>query len=122
MKEDIQIDKKKPWYWICYGQYKNSICFNCTEATRSVIIAYAWVTFRNRKEKVGKWFVRKDFEHPNRDMKQFKCPECGTLMSQKELDRTWDWAGPHCNSCECTGLTMFSSIQDHAPVIGGKTR
>jgi hypothetical protein len=116
----MQIDKNKPWYWICYGQSKNSIAFNCKEATRSEIVAYAIVAYRNYSEKVGKWFVRKDFEHPDRDIKQFKCPECETLMSQNELNQTWDWAGPHCNNCGCTGMTMFAAVQEHAPVISGK--
>lgn len=116
----MKIDKNKPWHWICYGQYKNSVAFNCTEATRSKIIAYAIVTKRNCSEKVGKWFVRKDCEHPDRDMKQFKCPACGGLLSQKELNETWDWAGPHCPYCKCTGLMMFSAVQDHAPVTAFK--
>jgi len=113
--------KPEPWFWICYGPYKNSIAFNCNEATRSEFTAYATVAYRNRKEKVGKWFVRKDFEHPDRDMKQFSCPECKNLMSQKELDQTWDWAGPHCNNCGCTGMRMFGEVMKNKPVISGKS-
>ena len=116
----MTINKNKKWYWICYGPYENSIGFNCNEAVRSKIMAYATIAYRNSKEKVGKWFVKELFEHPDPDRKQFKCPECNALMSKKELDKTWDWSGPHCNNCGCTGMVMFGAIQDHAPVMSSK--
>ena len=116
----MKIDKTKPWYWLCYGQYKNSIAFNCTEATRSKLRAKAVVWKRNLLESTGIWFIKETYEHPDRDMKQFQCPECKNLMSKKELNKTWDWAGPHCNACGCTGMIMFGAVQDHAPVMSCK--
>ena len=112
----LEISKNKPWYWICYGESEDSIAFNCKEATRSKIKAILIISKRNILESTGKWFIKELFEHPDRDLKQFKCPDCKNLMSQTELDKTWDWSGPHCNKCGCTGLQMFTSITEHAPV------
>lgn len=110
------------WYWLCLGPYKDSLAFNCKEAFRSEIKAQAIVTFRNLTEKGanGVWFVRKDVDHPDPDYKQFECPDCHYVMSERELDRTWDWAGPHCSQCGCTGLTMFAAVQERKPVMSGR--
>jgi ribosomal protein L37AE/L43A len=52
------------------------------------------------------------------DYKQYKCPACGNEVSKRELDDTWDWAGPHCNECGCTGVEMFAVVTKK-PIITG---
>jgi hypothetical protein len=31
----------------------------------------------------------------------------------------WYWAGPHCNKCGCTGITMFAEVTKKKPIISG---
>jgi transcription elongation factor Elf1 len=109
-----------PWYWICSSDKPNSTGFNCKEAVKSKAHANIIVKKRNIKKEKGKvWWIRESPEHPDRDFKQFQCPDCKNMMSQRELDHTWDWAGPHCDNCGCTGLEMFVSVTEHAPVVSG---
>jgi len=109
------------WYWICKSNEDCEICFWCKEATLSKINAKFIIWWRNlqARNEDYHWFIREDGEHPDRDLKQYKCPECGNLMSSAELDSTWDWAGPHCDECGCTGLTMFAAVSK--PVISGRS-
>jgi len=113
------IDISLPWYWICEGDGTTTSFFNCKEATRVWLSAKITVWWRNLSSD-SVWFVRKDFEHPDPNYKQFKCPNCGILQSKQELDSTWDWAGPHCRHCGNTGMDMFCAVQNHAPVMNGK--
>ncbi len=106
------------WLWVCTGDPKNNrIAFSVVKCTKNPLLATA--TLLNLKRKEPKWdhWIRKDSEHLDRDYKQFKCPACGNEMSQRELDDTWDWAGPHCNECGCTGMTMFSAVSK--PIMTG---
>jgi len=109
-----------PWYWICLGDSEKHSGFSCEVATRSYFKAKCTILWRNRKEKDGVWYIKERPEHPDSDFKQFQCPDCGNLMSSRELDHTWDCAGPHCNKCGCTGMDMFSSVTTHAPVVSGR--
>jgi hypothetical protein len=119
-----EIDTSHPWYWICKGFGESKLAFSCEEASRSFTYAQTTVIKRNLAREEGDtdiWFVREDPEHPDHDYKQFKCPECENLMRKRELDRTWDWSGPHCNNCGCTGMTMFAGVTEHKPVISGRS-
>jgi len=40
----------------------------------------------------------------------YTCNNCGFKISRQELDRTWDWAGPHCPNCGHTGIDMLSNV------------
>lgn len=117
----MKADKQKPWFWICKGERENASAFNCTEALRSKWKAKITITIRNSTRKdEGVWYIKERAEHPDRNYKQFECPACKNLMSENELDATWNWSGPHCNKCGCTGMEMFSGVTEHAPVISCK--
>jgi predicted RNA-binding Zn-ribbon protein involved in translation (DUF1610 family) len=106
------------WYHVREGDPKHKrIVFRTVTCVRSKIKAYfiAW----NLKEPGKDVWVVADTEHADDNFKQFKCPDCGNLMSRRELDSTWDWGGPHCNVCGCTGMTMFSAVTAHKPIITG---
>ena len=115
-----KIDVDKNWHWICFGENPDHCVFSCKEATRSKTKALAIVAKRNISEKDGVWYIKSRPEHPDRDFKQYQCPACKNLMSDRELDATWDWSGPHCDECGCTGMNMFSAVTEHAPVISGR--
>jgi len=101
------------WYWICYSVDNGEIVFNCTEAKRDYWRAKAIVAERNlklsEKEKQNKahWFVFGSNEHPDRDKKIYKCPNCNVELSYNDLDRNWDWEGPHCYNCGYSGLGLM---------------
>jgi len=119
------INTQTPWYWICSGKSPEHCGFSCKEATQNKRHAKSIIKKRNKVNKVeGEvWYIKERFEHPDRDFKQYRCPACANLMSDKELDATWDWGGPHCNECGCTGMEMFSAVTAHAPIqnAAGKT-
>lgn len=48
--------------------------------------------------------------HANHLDRPVKCPECGWVGTEEDLDDTWDWAGPHCPSCGLTGGAMLSAV------------
>ncbi len=114
------------WYWICRGHGDTDGVFRTKFACKSRISAQiALIKERLFGEPISldpnnedKLFIMKRKEHPDRDRKQHQCPECGNLMSDKELDSTWDWAGPHCDNCGCTGMEMFSAV--NGPVVSGR--
>ena len=56
----------------------------------------------------------------NKDLKNHKCPACGNVMTERELEHTWDWAGPHCNECGCTGMEMFTEVMKDTPVVNAQ--
>lgn len=114
------------WYWVCQTEKDNNgkyteICFNCLECYSSKIYANLILFIKKLKtDKFTHWFIREDSEHCNRDYPQYDCPNCGNLMSKKEIDKTWDWAGPHCNNCGCTGMEMFAHVSRFKPIISGR--
>lgn len=110
----------KNWYWICYGFYKNSPVFKCTEASLYYIVAKIIVFFRNVTTSNGEWFIRKDVEHPDPTFLQFKCPTCNELLSKEDLEKTWDWSGPHCKNCGETGVKMFMTVTKKPIIISRK--
>jgi len=107
------------WYWICRGHGDTDVVFRTKGACRIKLQAYFLLLkeklFGKQIEGNDKLFIRKEGTHPDRDRPQHQCPACGNLMSDKELDDTWDWAGPHCNECGCTGMEMFSAVYD--PIV-----
>ena len=108
------------WLWVCSGDpnYNRSV-FSVSKCTKNPILARAILLNLKRKEPKWDHWIRKDVEHHDRDYKQFQCPDCGNEMSQRELDDTWDWAGPHCNKCGCTGMSMFSAVTALKPIMTG---
>ena len=40
----------------------------------------------------------------------YKCDNCGEKISKEDLDRYWDWSGPHCPHCGYGGMSMFGSV------------
>lgn len=109
------------WYWVCEGLKEHRrIAFNVIECTDSKIKANLLLIKKKNKntnQNVEYW-IREDVEHWDRDYKQYRCPECGFEMSKRELDDAWDWAGPHCINCGCTGVTMFQAVMKK-PIITG---
>ena len=109
--------KPAPWYHVCVGDDISTDVKFCTSSILSAIRSMmAWRRIERKHN--NKVFIRPSKYHSDRDYKQFKCPNCGNLMSQLELDHTWDWSGPHCNECGCTGFDMFISVNE--PVISGR--
>lgn len=97
------------WYSVCESEpeHKRHV-WSKVYTSRSRLKTY-FKCWRLKRPGVDVW-VKKDKIHPDPDYKQYICPDCGNMMSERELNNTWDWAGPHCNACGCTGMTMFSSI------------
>jgi ribosomal protein L37AE/L43A len=107
------------WLWVCSGDPdSHRIVFSVVKCTKSRTLACATLLNLKRKEPRYDHWIRKDVEHYDRDYKQFKCPECENEMSNNELSATWDWAGPHCNACGCTGMSMFSAVTLN-PIMSG---
>lgn len=107
------------WLWVCSGDPNtNRMCFSVVKCTKNSILATATLLNLKRKDPKSDHWIRKDAEHYDRDYKQFKCPDCGNEMSNNELSATWDWAGPHCNECGCTGMSMFSAVTLN-PIMSG---
>ncbi len=111
------------WYWICRGHGNTDIVFRWKYATRNFIVARILLIKEKLQgekiEKNDKVFIRKDRKHPDRNFPQHECPACGHLMSDEELDDTWDWAGPHCDCCGCTGLNMFAAVS--GPMVSSRS-
>ena len=107
------------WYWVCKGnpEYNRGI-FNTIKCTRSRLADTACMLYHRWNDRTQDYWVRKDVEHSDPDYKQYQCPACAHKMSKRELDSTWDWAGPHCNNCGCTGMDMFSAVT-LKPIITG---
>jgi hypothetical protein len=40
----------------------------------------------------------------------YTCPSCKTQLTKEEVDRNWDWGGPHCPHCGSEGMSMFADI------------
>jgi predicted RNA-binding Zn-ribbon protein involved in translation (DUF1610 family) len=107
------------WLWVCSGDPDMGRgVFSVVKCTKNPLLATATLLNLKRKDPKSDHWIRKDVEHHDRDYKQFKCPDCGNEMSQRELDNTWDWAGPHCNACGCTGMSMFSAVTLN-PIMSG---
>ncbi len=68
--------------------------------------------------------ARKMSPVPLNSSDDYYCPECKKTVTRKELDSTWDWSGPHCPHCGCTGVDMFSSVieQENPKGIQGRRR
>lgn len=98
------------WYWICSGEYKDCGVFSVAYCVKNPITAALKLRKLQREKPEEEHWIRKHKEHSDPDYKQYRCPECGNLMSDRELSSSWDWAGPHCNKCGCTGMKMFSSV------------
>jgi hypothetical protein len=111
------------WYWVCEGNKKNNrIAFTVKHCVANIIKAEALVKvlkYKNRDDKDYDIWIHKSLEHSDPDFKQYVCPNCGNKMSKKELDNTWDWAGPHCNKCGCTGMDMFQAATMYRPIMTG---
>jgi len=108
------------WLWVCRGNEKTGrIAFSVIKCTKNAFLAHATLRYYKWKRDGWEYWIRKDAEHSDPDYKQYKCPECGNEMSKKELDSTWDWAGPHCNECGCTGMSMFSAVTAAKPIMSG---
>ena len=106
------------WYWVCEGDPDhNRIAFSVKACVRLWIHAHMLKMILKRPG-VDVW-IRKDPEHSDPDYKQYGCPDCGNKMSKRELDATWDWAGPHCNACGCTGMSMFAAVTALKPIMSG---
>lgn len=106
------------WLWVCSGDPKNRrMTFSVSKCTKNPLLATATLLNLKRKDPQSDHWIRKDVEHHDRDYKQFKCPDCGNEMSNNELSDTWDWAGPHCNACGCTGMSMFVSVTALKPIM-----
>jgi len=81
-----------------------------------------WLRRKEQKARPDSYIeIVEDMEHGDPDFLQYECPECKNLMSKRELDHTWDWAGPHCNECGCTGMSMFASVVKHKPPRSGRS-
>lgn len=107
------------WYWVCEGKPEHKrFAFNVIECTRSKIKANYLAAKKKTENHSLDYWVLEDVEHSDPDYKQYKCPACGNEMSKRELDDTWDWAGPHCNECGCTGVAMFAAVTKK-PIITG---
>lgn len=59
------------------------------------------------------YFINYRKKRPNiyRAENKVKC-SCGWVGTQKDLDKTWDWSGPHCPKCGNTGCSMMSNVID----------
>ena len=108
------------WYHINSYPEKGSCAFSTRYCVSSWVEAQLLKIKCQRNEPDDYIEIRKDTKHADRDFLQYECPECKNLMSDRELDATWDWAGPHCNECGCTGMAMFASVQKDQPVRSGK--
>lgn len=111
--------------WYCVNKSEkshNRICYSFVGAFRSRIRAYIIAKYFQMKEenKEIEYWTKESVVHPDPNFKQYLCPVCGNKMSSRELDKTWDWAGPHCDKCGCTGMEMFSSVMRDTPVMSGK--
>jgi predicted RNA-binding Zn-ribbon protein involved in translation (DUF1610 family) len=103
------------WYHIRAYPYKGAIVFSNLHCVDSKLKAM-WLKRKEQKARPDSYIeIKEDMEHSDPDYKQFLCPDCGNLMSKREIDKTWDWAGPHCNKCGCTGMEMFVSVVKHHP-------
>ncbi|MGD2072941.1 MAG: hypothetical protein PVG65_05590 [Candidatus Thorarchaeota archaeon] len=112
--------KIKKWYWVCTGNPEyNRVAFNVEYCVGSLIKAQFLKAMLKRKYKGSDVWIRKEEEHYDLNYKQYKCPDCDNLMSKRELDRNWDWSGPHCNKCGCTGMKMFVSVLGNKKIING---
>ena len=108
------------WYHVNKGNKNlNRIAYNTIGCASSRIKA-EYIKRTTKKEKWEEIWIEKKQNHSDRNFKQFGCPECNNLMSQKELDDTWDWSGPHCNKCGCTGISMFAEVTKHKPISSGR--
>lgn len=47
---------------------------------------------------------------PLNSLSFYICNACGEKITREELDRTWDWSGPHCPNCGNTGMDMLSNV------------
>ena len=107
------------WYCVCEGDPEhNRIAYSVKMCTSSRILAYVKMWKLKKEDPKWDYWVDKRKEHADPDYKQYRCPDCGNLMSKRELDHTWDWAGPHCNACGCTGVSMFTSVISE-PIMSG---
>lgn len=109
------------WYQLCEGEkmYGRRV-YNIKLCTSNKLKAmFKLVKYKSKRQDPSmEYWIKKSLEHSDPDFKQFKCPDCNNLMSKRELDYTWDWAGPHCNECGCTGMRMFSSVT-LKPIMSG---
>lgn len=108
------------WYWICISDKPNAICFSSDTCYSTRIVAEVNRLLVQKSHPDEAVWIYESPNHVDRDYKEFRCPDCDNLMSQNELDRTWDWAGPHCNKCGCCGMTMFASVMEKTPVVNGR--
>lgn len=108
------------WLWVCSGDRDaNRMCYSVVKCTKNPLVATTTLLNLKRKDSQHDHWVKKDVEHSDRDYKQFKCPECENQMSKRELDDTWDWSGPHCSECGCTGVRMFAAVKRLKPIMSG---
>jgi len=109
------------WLWVCSGDPDASrICFSVVKCTKNPVVATATLLNLKRKDPKHDHWIRKDAEHSDPDYKQFTCAECDNVMSKRQLDDTWDWSGPHCNVCGCTGVSMFAAVTRMKPIMSGR--
>ena len=55
-----------------------------------------------------------------RDIPMYKCPECGRVNGESDLEIKWDWSGPKCPECEFGGMDMFAVYMERTPIMSGK--
>lgn len=50
------------------------------------------------------------------DRPMIRCPSCKKLIFQKDIDRSWGWAGPSCPYCHAGGMGFFADVieQEHS--------
>ncbi len=109
------------WYWLCESEPgTGKLVFKVIKCSKTRIDVEK-IKKKKEASSVNKnfYWIKEDLEHHDRDYKQYECPECKNLMSTRQLDNTWDWAGPHCNKCGCTGITMFVEVTKNKPVMTG---
>ena len=108
------------WYWVCEGyEGTGKVAFKVIKCLKNKQEAEKIVIKKEKEKNKNTYWVREDEEHSDQDYKQYKCPECKNKMSSRQLDDTWDWAGPHCNKCGCTGMVMFAEVTKKKPIISG---
>jgi ribosomal protein L37AE/L43A len=120
---------KVNWYWVCEkgitseGDFTEITfgvkhCVKSKTKARILLRKYRIKAFLVKEK--AEFFIRESTTHSDRDFKQYLCPQCNNKMSDRELDNTWDWAGPHCSNCGCTGMSMFAEVMKDQPVISCK--
>lgn len=112
------------WYWVCESDksinriaYSVKGCFNIKSEAKQLMYSLA---YENASDANYDIWIKTDEWHADRNYKQFRCPDCGNMMSQEELDRTWDWGGPSCSACGCTGVTMFAAVHEKKPIMNSR--